>query len=286
VEPFFSAASEFVGTWVGTAEEPLALSSSDETPIYHFPSGSSRISVEIDSDASGNLTGHIRFGDAAPLPAPTDPDAGYPAGVSYDALIGYKVLSYGDFNEFTYYAPTVETLPPFEGFAYSLELGGGVSIQEEGTITLGDGVASLRLNTNEPLGAWCELQTPYSYTSVPGFSCAPEFGGQFETGSDGTGRMCNLWGPSDTSQCLPDFSNIDTCVDIGEPVAQVNCDKLTICSNGFCECDETGCRAAFTTAQLSLRRVGNELVGLFENLSFKNGRGLNTPIGEVRLQLQ
>ncbi|MEY2931664.1 MAG: hypothetical protein RL033_2413, partial [Pseudomonadota bacterium] len=35
---------------------------------------------------------------------------------------------------------------------------------------------------------------------------------------------------------------------------------------------------------LTLRRVGDELVGLLENIDVKNARGLNTPLGEVRLR--
>lgn len=281
-QPFFSEASEFVGTWVGTAEEPLALGSSDETALYHFPSGSSRISIVIEQPEAQALRGHIRFGAGEPLPPPTDANAGYPAGVSYDALIGYKLHSTA---EGPYYITTSAGLPPFEGFEYSADVVGAVAIDEQG-LHIGDGVASFRISTNEPLGAWCELQTPHPYVDGHGFSCAPEFGGQKELVSDGAGRMCNLWGPPDESQCLPDLSNLDTCIDVGEPLAQVNCDQLTMCSSGFCDCDETSCWAAFTAGQLTLRRVGNELVGLFENIPFKSGRGLNTPIGEVHLQLE
>jgi hypothetical protein len=285
-EAFFSEASEFVGTWVGSAEEPLALTSSDETPIYRFPSGSSRISVLIEQGEDGLLTGHISFGSGEPPPPPSDPDVGYPAGVAYEALTGYEAGTFGDANEFTNYLPTTLTLPPFEGFAYRFDLSGATSIEEGNVVHLGDGVASLEFSTNEPLGAWCELQRSYPFLLSSGFSCLPDYGGGFETAGDGTGKMCSLFGPADTSECLPDLSNLSTCYEQGEPVAKINCDKVSMCTSGFCSCDETGCRAAPGGQRLTLRRVGTELVGLFENLPFENARGLNTPIGEVHLQLE
>lgn len=44
------------------------------------------------------------------------------------------------------------------------------------------------------------------------------------------------------------------------------------------------CRARTAEDRLTLRRVGEELVGVFEQSVFKNERGLNTPLGEVRLR--
>jgi hypothetical protein len=275
---FFSDANEFVGTWVGAAAEPLALDLNGQSPPYHFPSGSTRIAVEISVGKEAQLVGHISFGSEVPLPPPSDPDAGYPVGVAYDALFGYGSL------ETQQYFLSDEGLPPFEGFSYSVD----IPVRTDGvTSRVPDGVATLAFSSNEALDSWCRLQTSYPHPFAPGsFSCAPDYGGSYESSSDGTGKMCALYGPADESTCLPDFSNIDTCFDPREPVAQVNCDKGVMCFHDLCYCDATHCQAAPTQERLSLRRVDDELVGAFQNTIFKNARGLSIPLGEVRLQRQ
>jgi hypothetical protein len=67
---------------------------------------------------------------------------------------------------------------------------------------------------------------------------------------------------------------------------RLDCDKVTMCDAGFCTCASAGCDAQVTAERLTLRRVGDELVGLFQSTLFKNARGLNTTIGEVRLHLE
>jgi len=282
--PFYSSVSEFLGTWVGTIAEPLALTADEETPIYHFPSGSTRIAIEIVTGDDGQPSGHVTFGAGEPPAPPEDPDVGYPANVSYDLLTGYENGRYGDSNEFATYLPTTLGLPPFEGFAYDLDIGGGLSSDLEGNTTAPDGVLSLLLSSNQPLDPWCKLQTSYREPLSSNYACMPYTGGSFDSVADGTGKMCTLYGPADTSICLPDFSNLGECYIEGEPVAQMNCDQLAICFRGYCLCDETGCEAAPTNERLTLRQSGDELVGLFQNLQFKNARGLNIPLGELRLQ--
>lgn len=274
---FFSDVDEFVGKWVGSAQEPLALTADGSTPPYRFPSGSTRIELEVTRSATTGLTGHLVFGSGEPPAPPLDPDAGYPVGVGYDQLLGYS-----DDAQYAGFVATGVVLPPFEGFAYTVDLYLVVS-QQDGAFQIGDGVAGFAFSSNEPLGSWCELQTPYAHPDSASYSCLPETGGSIEIGSDGSGRMCTLYGPNDTSTCLPDFSNIDECLVDGGPVTQVNCDKVAICISGFCACNDAGCLAAPTAERLSVRRVGDELVGLFEGSVFKNARGLNVPLGEVRL---
>jgi hypothetical protein len=278
---FFIPASDFAGTWIGTAEEPLALSSSGTVHAYHFPSGSSSIVVELDADGA---TGHITFGAGEPPPPPEDADAGYPVGVGYEALTGYREPSGEPPNARPFYVYAASMLPPFEGFAYT------VTPSLSFTNTASDGVLSLMYNTNEPLAPWCEMQTSYEQANyeqlnIPRYSCTPSYGGQHEQSSDGTGQTCNIWGPTDYSQCGPTDATI-SCAVLGEPVAQVNCDKETICTTHYCSCDATSCGATQTSAFLTVRSVGDELVGVFEDARFKNARSLNTPIGDVHLRRQ
>src|SRR5688572_30331204 len=69
-EPFISATSEFVGRWVGAAQEPLALTDDGVTTPYEFPSGSTRIEVELTLEDEDYLTGRIVFGAGEPPPPP------------------------------------------------------------------------------------------------------------------------------------------------------------------------------------------------------------------------
>jgi hypothetical protein len=283
-EPFFEEASQFVGRWVGPAEETLALTADGSIPAYRFPSGSSRIAVDL-ALVDGNLRGTVSFGEGAPLPVATDPNVGYPAGVAYDELLGYELNTvFEDGTPLNTLIRTHFTLPPFEGFPYQLENTSGTGIND-GPLLIADGVASLKFSSFEPLQGWCELQTPYEGSETPGrFSCIPEYGGGIETLGDGSGGLCELYGPPITDGCLPDLSNIGECFQQGEAVEQVNCDKVTMCSNNFCSCDAETCWPTESNDRLTLRRVGNELVGLLENINFRNARGLNTPLGEVRFQ--
>jgi hypothetical protein len=282
-EPFFEEANEFVGRWVGTAQETLALTADGSIPAYRFPSGSSSIAVDVTLQ-NGQLIGNVTFGAGAALPAATDPDVGYPAGVAYDDLLSYELNTVFEGTPLNTLIRTHFTLPPFEGFAYALTNVNGTSIND-GPLLLPDGVVSLGFSSFEPLQGWCQLQTPYEGSSAPGhFSCIPDHGGGVETLGDGSGGLCDLYGPPLADGCLPDLSNIDECLQGGEAVEQVNCDKVTMCSNNFCACDSETCWAAESSDRLTLRRVGDELVGLLENTNFKNARGLNTPLGEVRLQ--
>jgi hypothetical protein len=291
-EPFVSPSNEFVGRWVGSAQEPLAFSDDGVTTPYQFPSGSPRIELALALDDESQLVGRIVFGAGEPPAPPVDPEAGYPVGVAYSALLGYEITDpvVGAIN----LHDVRSNLPPFEGFEYRVQLSGAIWVGESG-YEVPDGVALLTFNAFEPIAPWCELQTPQR-DPYGSYSCAPDLGGQYQSISDGTGASCEI--ESDTQHCnalLPDvpaceddcdYTAFIACRDTAT-VAQVNCDQLFMCRSGFCECREGGCGApSYAFNWLNVRRVGDELIGLFENVIFKNARGLNVPLGEVRLRLQ
>jgi hypothetical protein len=289
-EPFYTAGDEFVGRWIGEAEEPLALTDDGTTPVYRFPSGSSQFVLDIrpGSDANGDptLVGHITFGAGAPLAPATDPDVGYPVGFSYVDALTYdpdSLLGNPGFG-----------LPPFEGFDYSFVMEnyvGGID-----GVQLPDGVLNLTYGTNEPLGSWCALQTPFSNERTPDLYTCQDFGGasSFEVNPDGTGASCELSPEPDTSNCPenPTIDEFTECSEFPPSVVSVNCDKLFLCGVGFCECDSVACHergAAGTDGvdarrSLTVRRSGDEIIGVFDGTTFVNARNLKVPLGEVRFQ--
>lgn len=290
-EPFYSAADEFVGRWIGEAQEPLALTDDGSTPVYRFPSGSSQFVLDIGSgtDEYGNptLVGHITFGDGPPLAPATDPDVGYPVGFSYVDALSYapgELLGNPDYD-----------LPPFEGFDYTFVIAHSASGSEG--VQLPDGLLELTYGTNEPLGSWCALQTPIPSENNPNFYSCQDFtngGGGYELNPDGTGASCALSPEPDASGCPenPTIDELVECVDFGPSVVSVNCDKVFLCGGGFCECDSVACRerGAIGTEgfdarkSLTVRRSGDELIGVFEGTTFLNARNLKVPLGEVRFQ--
>jgi hypothetical protein len=271
-EPFYTSVDTVVGRWVGQAEETLALTDDGQATVYAFPSGSTRIEVEVALDADYGLVGHITFGAGEPLPPVTNPDVGYPPGVDYEPLIGYPIPNDGSAPS-TFLATTAD-LPPFEGFSYDVRLG---SSTNDGEVP--DGVVGFHFNANQPLSPWCAQQTSYPGESS-GYSCVPSFGGSFESDSGGDG-VCKIYGPANSAACETDPPDLQACQ--GEVMAELDCGKVYTCMWGFCACNEASCDAKESLSNLLVRRSGDELIGLFENVTFKNARGLNVPLGEVRL---
>src|SRR5688572_7285008 len=101
-EPFFTDSAAFAGLWIGRAESPLASEGSDG--IYHFPSGSTRILLDLRDPLV--YEGTLIFGEGEVPPPPTDPDVGYPVGVNYADLLQYQNVVPVAFNS--------NPLPPFE----------------------------------------------------------------------------------------------------------------------------------------------------------------------------
>ena len=79
--------SEFVGRWIGDAEDALGDMSPDAVlPVYTFPSGSTRILLEV-SQPDDELMAKLTFGGALPAP-PTDAERSAPTpteGLAYSA---------------------------------------------------------------------------------------------------------------------------------------------------------------------------------------------------------
>jgi hypothetical protein len=285
-EPFLSTVDDFAGRWVGQAEEPLAFGEdSSGRAIYGFPSGSARFALDVakDLDQFGNpsIGGTLTFGEGAPPPPPTDASRGYPVGFAYLSALAYdaNLLYVNDF-----------VLSPFEGFAYEARATHAVISDD---IQLPDGVLDLGYSVNQPLDPWCRLQTPFPRFFAPDeYSCVPDFGGGIQVRSQGTGALCDLSGPDDRSACSADASGEEavTCGEPGPVLGQVDCDKLFMCEVGnYCYCDADSCSAAGAIdsgveQHLLLRRVGDELVGVFQDTRFVNARNLRLPLGEIRFQ--
>lgn len=285
---FTTPATEFVGRWVGEAEDALAFSNEGEAPVYRFPSGSTRIEVEISIGEDGFPTALITFGEGAPLPQVVDPDVGYPPGVDYTQLLGYADPELPD-----YYHQYYSRLPPFEGFPYAAGSIGALLND-----ALPDGVLTLSFGTAEPLDPWCQMQEPIALSNFSGYGCGADYSGWFGLeGDDGSticyaensGALCEALLPSaedceDINSPSCDFSAYEACE--FENSTELDCARLDMCINNLCSCTAEGCAAPRGEDRLSLRRVGDELIGVFDNTVFKNARGFNVPVGEVRLRLQ
>jgi hypothetical protein len=289
-ERFFGSLDDFVGRWQGTAEAalPLALDSDGHAPLYHFPSGSTAFALDltrgVDMYDSPAILGTLTFGAGTPPPPPTDPDLGYPVGVDYMSLLSYGSQTIGLPNNLD------PRFPPFEAFPYSVSGYSNVpdlEDEENYQTSLGDGVLALRFNTYEIIDGWCQLQTPHlSQHGV--YDIWPLELGSLEFRGDGTNAECALYGEY-PNLCGPDVDPFadDTLSCLGEPpvIAHASCDKTFL--SGYCECRAEGCRAIEvefggpTTSSLLVRRVGDGLVGVFQNEIFLNARNLSVPMGQA-----
>lgn len=106
---------DYSGRWQGYAE------------AYEFSSGSDRMVLRIDEDGDGYAT----FGDGTAPPPATNPDVGYPAGLSPDDLIS----------------------------AFQLQFRGGVQYPLH-DVLVEDRRIRLRVSSMNLWDDWCELQTP------------------------------------------------------------------------------------------------------------------------------
>ncbi|HWO13765.1 MAG TPA: hypothetical protein VNN80_29885 [Polyangiaceae bacterium] len=259
-EPFGVPGTEFVGRWVGTAEEPLALGG--ERGTYSFPSGSQLFALDISLD-EGSLVGSITFGNGAP-PPPLDPERGHPSDVDYSQLGYFTRNAVGA----QYYGP----LPPYEGYPYvAYELFDDVAFDEAGNRLLPDGVLQIGFDTTEFLYPWCELQEPR------------ESGGFFDC--VGGGALADDEGNCFITQDVSEEQAAAGIVD-HEPT---DCNRLFLCSTARCQCTEDGCLynssgANASFGELTVRREGDTLTGLFSNTVFSNERQLPVPLGTVRLE--
>jgi hypothetical protein len=244
-QPVAQFISDFDGLWVGEAEDPFSLAI--DADAYHFPSGSTRILLDLNAAAPGQRT--ITFGQGPELPPPTDPDVMYPPGAESYVRVGY-------------------TLEPWEGHAYSLYDGGtrlddlyalapdsfgtleeaalSQRLDEEGRVI--DGRLRLPYLTYDLFRPWCELQP-------------------LDSG-------CN---PNNLDNSVGGFSEDEAghCTDLaGDPV---DCGKALLCQN-ICPG-----MSAPPVAEISLQLTSEGLIGLFSGEAyFRNERGFQTPLGSVR----
>jgi hypothetical protein len=294
-EPFYTSPTEFTGRWVGVADDALALgvAPGESAPAYRFPSGATSIVLELEfldnPNVFPNLTGTITFGSGEPPPPPSDPNVGYPVGLSYAELLSYDPAEaasvFGD----------TRVLPPLEGFEYFISQTAFLDTRLE---ELADGVILLRYSTGEYLEPWCELQTP-----VPdgngGYACIAPYD---RTSTDDTGACFADY--LDYSACPPDLEQlpIDEYFEVQEQCLQtrhepIDCDRLFLCTgligavpDGRCACTADGCfRNGLSTLYsdeviITLRRNGDELVGIISDAVFLNPRGLRTPLGAIRFR--
>jgi hypothetical protein len=243
--PVAEFAREFAGSWVGTAEDPLALRSNADVapPPYVFPSGSPRIQMELSlTDDASYLYGTITFGNTTPPPLATDAKVAYAIEPSLPL---------------DYLGEDVTLRPPVDGFAY--QLGSTANVRdvaatgidqtnffEDGRVA--DGKLELDFYPTEAFSSWCALQTLES--------CPPNVGYSFD-----------------------DQGN---CIYGGVPM---DCGKAAQCSGDVCACEEGyPCTASYDrSSKLTLRFSEGGLVGLFNGV-FRNERGFQQPLGTVHFR--
>jgi hypothetical protein len=244
--PVAEHASDFVGVWVGAADDPLALQSNadDAPPLFRFPSGSPRIRLELSVADGARLpfpSGTLTFGDAPPPPLATDPDVGYPVepDVSLPAQFSDDSLR-----------------PPVEGFAYTATDVGvprdvaaldDEDFYEEGLSI--DGKIELSFDPAEVFESWCALQTAET--------CTPDQMSVDEAGN------CTY----------------------GKALIPTDCLKASQCSSAVCTCsgDLPCTSSAEQSANLTVRFSDDGLVGLFDGV-FLNERGFQQPLGTVHFR--
>lgn len=244
--PVAEFAREFAGVWIGSAEDPLALQSNADSapPLYRFPSGSTRIRLEL-SVGDGELfpSGTITFGDAAPPPLATDPDVGYPIEAD---TVSADVGADGSVR------------PPVEGFSYDLtptiiqrDLAAS-GIDEFDVFTQGnaiDGKLELSYLPTQVFASWCALQTE---ASCP-------INAQLEHYDDGS--------------CF-----------VGEERTPIDCLKASQCLGEVCQCEGDFCTFSIQRLSgITIRFSENGLVGLGDG-TFVNERGFQQPLGTLHFE--
>lgn len=116
---------ELSGVWIGYVEN------------YSFDSGSDVVRLEIHAgDCSPTAT--LTLGEGEPLPPVTDPDVGYPEGIT---------------------AHEIPWLRPYEGYAYAAT-----------TIEISERRVQLTTNNGQVWEEWCQLQEPVQ-VSEEEYSC-------------------------------------------------------------------------------------------------------------------
>jgi hypothetical protein len=116
-----------VGGDGAATSNPLSGTYSGYIESFTFPDGSDTVAMTLTFAAGGAVTGTVRFGTAALLPPPTDPDVGYPPG----------------------YGSPGSPQTPYEGFDFTAR-GGTYAAPPR---------VQLAVATPEIWQKWCDLQT-------------------------------------------------------------------------------------------------------------------------------
>jgi hypothetical protein len=269
--PFALELQDFIGRWEGVAEDALALTDSGEPALYRFPSGSSRILLEL-SETDGVSVGTLTFGEGDVPPPPTDPDVGYPVGVDYAELLRYDVAGLPPVNFGGDLAFERGPLPPHEGFPYEVLR---PDVSPEAPVL--DGLLRLSFYTTQVLGDWCALQTSFP-TPDGTFSCNP---GAPLSSLDGGCHMIEypvLPACDAAGHCAPPVQ--------ARELGPVDCNKAFLCDEAVprCECNELNCSNTPELAELTVRPIGDELVGVIGGAAFQNARNARSPVGTLRFR--
>jgi hypothetical protein len=232
--------TDFAGTWQGDMDDALGIGNGSSPTVYTFPSGSSRLLLELTAE-SPLVIGTLTFGSGAPLPPP-DPELGYPPDPNFKFTLG----GFDAFN-----------VPPFEGFAYKVNLSmdpgdlaryvtSGTDLFEvDSTFPAIDGKLELSFTLDEPFGAWCALQNADLCNSITGIAIADE----------------------GSTQCTAYRDDEPTTMD---------CQKAVLCGGEHCLGEHR------TT--LTLRFSPDGLTGVFNDLPLVNERGFRTRPGTVHFR--
>lgn len=158
----------FTGTWKGYVEN------------HQFEDGSDALKMTLAS-VTASVSGQVTLGDSPPLPPPSDPNVGYPPGVSGGGPGGWQKV--------------------YPGFAYSLLEASFDGQRLQAKIALA-----------EPFKQWCELQTSYVDEVNPGmYACLPNWGG---AGSNGA---CFQENPKTGQKVSVDCGKFELCALGGSP---------------------------------------------------------------------
>jgi hypothetical protein len=215
-----SAVSDYAGNWDGYVE------------AYTFsPDNSGRVRLTIGPDGQGTL----QVGDGSLLAPPTDPNVGFPAGITTST----GSTGSGDLAE---------------GFLYPIY---ATQVQTN-RIQLGVNPADLE-------AGWCALQPPVA-TAAVGDSRSPTDGGS--DGGDASVTEVNIT----LYNCLPTlgytFGPPSDCA-VNRPDGQsdpVDCDKLYLCNIAHaCRCTESACAVPTIAAGTAPAQYPVELDGALDD---------------------
>ncbi len=181
--------SDYAAHWDGYAE------------AYAFPpSNSDRIRLVLDDQGNGT----VQVGDDPLLPAPTDPNLGYPAGDE-------NTKTSGDINRTTLSGGVVYPVYAAQVQAARIQIG---------------------LKPLDYYAAWCALQT--SYHVIDGFTAQADGS---EVPDYTYGCLPGYGGSGGSTGCEVQINNPDQSV----TYQPADCGKLYLCLMQVCACDATGC---------------------------------------------